>query len=465
MTVRGLRVGAPLGLAAALVTGLLIAAPAASATASPSVSKLSVTSGPTAGKTRVNLTGRNFTTVTAVKFGQTPGTAIAVHASTSLQVTAPAHVAGVVYVRVTTRSGTSSVVTTERFVFVAPPTMTSLTPNTGNPPGGTRMTIRGANFVHVTAVKFAGLAGRNIVVSSSDVLAVTVPAGIYGTVDVRVVTAYGTSRVTSADHFTVAKGVRSFQYAGTKDPNQSLTATWLPTRVNAPWVVTIHGGSWINGTQANTQNAVNAFYAHGWQVFNLSYRVGLNVTYDQQVQDLRSARDWIRAHAASFHLNPNRGTAYGFSAGGHLAAVLGLSGGFRTVVSLSGVLRPEQVASDAEASTPAPTPTVNLYERERVMMGCDYVSVDTSDDCALRWRAFSPEFAIKSGAPAFYIVEGTLDTVVPPSSAVSFGAALAKYGVPHLVTMAAGYGHTDQEVFDSAAKQASMLRYVLAHSS
>ncbi|HEV7205921.1 MAG TPA: IPT/TIG domain-containing protein [Jatrophihabitans sp.] len=451
------------------------AGPASTASA-PSISSVSALRGATAGGTRVTITGQRLLHATAVLFGSSRGSAIHVSSSTSLQVTSPAHAAGSVWLRVVTPSGRSVLVSRGRFSYIAPPVVTSVSPPSGWSTGGSRVVVRGANFLDVTGVSFSGVAGRTLAVAYSGALTVTAPAHAVGAAYIRVTTRYGTSLVTAADRFSFVdpKHVQSFQYEGTTDPNQSLTATWRSTRAKAPWVVTLHGGSWIHGSQAYTAWAASVFYAHGWQAFNLSYSIGDKVPYSQQVTDLLAARKWIAAHAAQFGIDPNRGTAYGFSAGGHLAAVLGLSGGFRTVVSVSGVLEPQRVAADgvrvaaaAAPANPAPNPEYNLYTRERDMMGCEYAGVSGSDGCAQRWRDFTPEYAIGRSRPmpAFYIVQGAQDPVVPPASALDFGGILRAHGVTDSVVMMAGFGHDDRELFGSPTKIITMLRWDLAHSS
>src|SRR6478752_758525 len=86
------------------ITAVTAAAPHAGAP--PAVTRLSTTSGPTTGGTRVTVTGRHFTKVTSVRFGRAPGLRVRVRSATRLVVTTPAHAAGVVPVRVVTRHGT-----------------------------------------------------------------------------------------------------------------------------------------------------------------------------------------------------------------------------------------------------------------------------------------------------------------------------------------------------------------------
>jgi acetyl esterase/lipase len=49
-------------------------------------------------------------------------------------------------------------------------------------------------------------------------------------------------------------------------------------------------------------------------------------TFPAQIHDCKAAIRWLRAHAEEFGLDPERIGAWGSSAGGHLAALLGTSG-------------------------------------------------------------------------------------------------------------------------------------------
>jgi len=171
--------------------------------APPAISAISPTSGPTAGGTRVALTGRNFRHVSAVRFGTTAaGTAVHVTSSTKLYVTAPAHAGALVNVRVTTAYGASAVLAADHYAYVAPPAISAVSPAGGPTTGGTRVAVSGSNFRHVAAVMFGTAAGTAVHVTSSTRLYVTAPAHAVGGVDVGVRTAYGTSRVVAADQFS-----------------------------------------------------------------------------------------------------------------------------------------------------------------------------------------------------------------------------------------------------------------------
>jgi hypothetical protein len=166
------------------------------------VSRLSVTSGPVAGGTRVTVTGKYFTHVARVVFGSAAGTSLRVVSSTELQVTAPRYAAGVVNVEVAAKAGTSNAVTADRFTFVSPPSVSKLSVTSAPLAGGTRVTITGKNFTRVSRVLFGSAAGSSLRVVSSTELQVTAPKHAAAVVDVTVAGAYGTSARTLADHFS-----------------------------------------------------------------------------------------------------------------------------------------------------------------------------------------------------------------------------------------------------------------------
>ena len=95
------------------------------------------------------------------------------------------------------------------FAGFTTPTVTSVSPNTGAPAGGTSVTVTGTNFSGVTAVQFGANAATTFTVNTLTQITATAPAGSSGTVDVRVSNPAGTSAITAADQFTyVATAVR-----------------------------------------------------------------------------------------------------------------------------------------------------------------------------------------------------------------------------------------------------------------
>ncbi len=65
--------------------------------------------------------------------------------------------------------------------------------------------------------------------------------------------------------------------------------------------------------------------ANGWVCFNLNYRLSPGATFPDHLVDLKAGLAWIREHADQWGIDPNFIAVTGGSAGGHLAALMGLT--------------------------------------------------------------------------------------------------------------------------------------------
>jgi acetyl esterase/lipase len=106
---------------------------------------------------------------------------------------------------------------------------------------------------------------------------------------------------------------------------QALAADlYLPSgRGPHPAVVVIHGGGWERRTRADMESIAERLAARGFVAMNVSYRFAPAHRFPAQVHDLQHAVRWLRAAAPRYNIDPKRIGAFGYSAGAHLAAMLG----------------------------------------------------------------------------------------------------------------------------------------------
>ncbi|MDD1655389.1 MAG: IPT/TIG domain-containing protein, partial [Methanomicrobiales archaeon] len=158
----------------------------------PTVTSITPASGPTAGGTDVTIGGADFLDGGSfgVTIGGNPATNVVRVDATHITATTPAHAAGAVDVVVTNSDGQTGTLA-DGYTYVAPPTVTGITPASGPTAGGTAVTIGGSNFVaggsfgvtiggadasgvwvdatHITATTLAHAAGAvDVVVTNSD---------------------------------------------------------------------------------------------------------------------------------------------------------------------------------------------------------------------------------------------------------------------------------------------------------
>jgi len=104
---------------------------------------------------------------------------------------------------------------------------------------------------------------------------------------------------------------------------------YLPTNAPArlPLIVWIHGGGFHTNPTARDHLLPGRVVGRGYALASIDYRDSKVAPFPAQVQDCKAALRWLRAHAAEYGIDPERIGVWGVSAGGHLAAFLGLSGG------------------------------------------------------------------------------------------------------------------------------------------
>ncbi|MRH89329.1 hypothetical protein GFY24_18055 [Nocardia sp. SYP-A9097] len=154
----------------------------------PALSSINPGQGSTAGGTTVTLTGSGLTGATAVDFGTAPATSFTVDSDTQITAVSPAGT-GIVSVVVTGPGGTSGGVS---FIYVAVPTITTISPTSGSTTGGNSVTISGTRFIGPLTVQFGSTATTFTIDSATQITAVA-PVKSAGTVQVTVTGSGGTS--------------------------------------------------------------------------------------------------------------------------------------------------------------------------------------------------------------------------------------------------------------------------------
>jgi cellulose synthase/poly-beta-1,6-N-acetylglucosamine synthase-like glycosyltransferase len=153
----------------------------------PTLSAISPQSGSDTGGTLVAITGSDLSETSAVTFGSEAAHVVAVSSGRVLVASSAHNGEGPVDVRVTTPGGTTGVTPGNQFSYYATPTATSLSPRTGHPRGGMRVTVHGEHLSGVTEVRFGNTPGTGlVVVSDTELRVVAPPVGAPGEMRVQV---------------------------------------------------------------------------------------------------------------------------------------------------------------------------------------------------------------------------------------------------------------------------------------
>jgi pectinesterase len=92
-------------------------------------------------------------------------------------------------------------------------------------------------------------------------------------------------------------------------------------------VMIIHGGGWRSGNRTQHYPLAQRLADLGYVCFTPEYRLSTEALYPVAIYDLKSALRWIHLNAARYNVDTNKIAVLGFSAGGELAAFLGVTVG------------------------------------------------------------------------------------------------------------------------------------------
>jgi acetyl esterase/lipase len=136
--------------------------------------------------------------------------------------------------------------------------------------------------------------------------------------------ALGLLGLDSAETYQVSLQKLIYASPGGKDLALDL---YLPGKLTgqAPVIVFLHGGGWSGGTTTTGPDFRRFFAQDGFAMASIEYRLTPSVTFPSNAEDVKTAIRWLRANADRYSLNPRKIGLWGTSAGGHLAAIAGLS--------------------------------------------------------------------------------------------------------------------------------------------
>jgi len=224
---------------------------------------------------------------------------------------------------------------------------------------------------------------------------------------------------------------------------------------NCPTLLEIHGGAWIIGDKREQALPLMLqLAARGWVCVTANYRLSPHATFPEHLRDVKKALAWIRQHGAEYGANPDFIVVTGGSAGGHLAALVGLTEN-----------DPEYQPGfeEVDTSVRACVPVYGVYDltdrhgfwngllakllEVRVLKG----SMEEIPD---EYRKASPLDRIHHDVPPFCVVHGDTDSLVPVAEARMFVRMLQEQSHEPVVYMEIPGAQHAFEIFPSLRSQA-----------
>ena len=203
-----------------------------------------------------------------------------------------------------------------------------------------------------------------------------------------------------------------------------------PQQETSPAVLYLHAGIWALGNRNTVGGPVEfeELVSRGYVVATMDYSLAPSHLFPAQIEDAKCAVRYLRSHADDHGIDPDKIAAWGASAGGHLAALLGVAG------PEAGFDRGDHadVSSDVQAvvdmfgptNLEAPDYVENAETASREVFGA------AGPGAADTLRSASPVTHVTQGDAPFLIIHGARDEVVPLDQSQALAARLQAAGIP-----------------------------------
>ena len=254
---------------------------------------------------------------------------------------------------------------------------------------------------------------------------------------------------------------RAVEYAAPPGYRPLLLDLYTPHAERPPVVLFLHGGGYRFGTRSVfvptwcdwDPNPFHRLVAKGLAVASVDYRLSGEAVFPAQLLDATAAVRWLHTRADELGVDAGRIVAWGESAGGHLAALLGLTAGrvdlefggdtpvgnTTELGALAGVVDwygpADLLTLQSQARPDAPHRYDAPDSRESLLIGAPILE---APDLA---RRASPVSYAHPDAPPFHIAHGADDRFVPAGQSRELARILQAAGVPLTLDVVPGADH------------------------
>lgn len=239
-----------------------------------------------------------------------------------------------------------------------------------------------------------------------------------------------------------------------------------------PGVLLLHGGGWKAGSRKQMIYHAKRLAPNGFVAFAIDYRLAPQYKFPTQIEDCRAAIQYMREHAAELKIDPDRIAAYGYSAGGHLACLLGTTDG-----EIEATTESENATIEDRVTPAAPAALESVAESvsqtncrvQAVVAGgapCDFEIVPADAKFLAYWlggsraeipsvyRKASPLAAVTPDDAPMLFYHGQNDTLVPSFSSRRLKERLEEHGIRATFHLCEDKGHYRAFLDATAFRQA-----------
>lgn len=247
------------------------------------------------------------------------------------------------------------------------------------------------------------------------------------------------------------KDVKDIVYAEVGNRNLLLDI-YIPPSNSAPYlIVWVHGGAWHSGSK---ESPPLSFVASGYALASIDYRLSVEARFPAQIHDIKAAIRYLRANASKYGYRADKIVIAGSSAGGHLAALTGVTNGDPALEGTVGQFTQSSSSIQAILDYFGPTNFTTIMKQSTphgvsvrgpalaLLLG------QTVDNALEMAKKASPVLQVDANDPPLLIFHGDQDIQVPINQSHELVGAYKENDLKVQLEVVHGAGHSEKPYFD-----------------
>jgi dipeptidyl aminopeptidase/acylaminoacyl peptidase len=190
----------------------------------------------------------------------------------------------------------------------------------------------------------------------------------------------------------------TYRQSKTGTKNQLNIFTAKKTNDLKPVLIYIHGGSWHSGKKSLYNFLGNRFARKGIVTVTIDYPLSPEATYHEMAKAAAQSVKWVKAHIEKYNGDPQKIFISGHSAGGHLAALIGIEDQYFNAEMIpnpiKGIILIDAAGLDMHG----------YLKESKFEKGHSYLKTFTNDP--VTWKEATPLYHLHPAMPPMLIYRG-----------------------------------------------------------
>jgi acetyl esterase/lipase len=246
---------------------------------------------------------------------------------------------------------------------------------------------------------------------------------------------------------------RDIEYAKVGEVPLTLDLYLPHGKAREPLIVWVHGGAWRSGSKKSMP--LSKMIDEGYPIASVDYRLSTQAKFPAQVHDIKAAIRFLRGHGEQWRLSTKKIVVAGDSAGGHLAALVGVSNGNAELEGNVGIDQNQNSDVQGIISFYGAANLTTILKQstphglEVRVPAIDLLLGGQPEAVPELARLASPVFHVDRHDPPLLLLHGDQDPQMPINQSLELLGAYKKVKAPVQLELVHGAGHGGAMFYDA----------------